>query len=86
MFYTAAGNLGRLMEFGKELKDLLRVQPAFKLSLSSLIPEYQKHYGRKEPFDPYVYGFSSVTELLEALPSVVQVWNTFFYVEIYSIS
>lgn len=79
-FPPTGGNLNKLLEFSTELKDLLRLHPAFKLSVSSLISEYQTHYDKKEPFSPFVYGFSSVTDLLEALPSVIEVTISLNYI------
>ena len=67
------GNVGKLLELSKDLQDLLLVQDEFKLPLSSVISEYQMWFEKKTPFDPVVYGFTSVVPLLQAFPSVVEV-------------
>ena len=65
--------MSKLLEFSKDLQELLQMQEEFKLPLSSLISEYQLWFGKKMPFDPAVYGFTSVVTLLEALPAVGEV-------------
>ncbi|XP_022794519.1 meiosis regulator and mRNA stability factor 1-like [Stylophora pistillata] len=67
------GNVSKLLEFSKDLQELLQMQEEFKLPLSSLISEYQLWFEKKTPFDPAVYGFTSVVTLLEALPAVAEV-------------
>ena len=65
--------MGKLLELSKDLHGLLLTQEEFKLPLSAVISEYQLWFGKKTPFDPVVYGFTSIVNLLEALPAVVEV-------------
>lgn len=65
--------MGKLLELSKGLHELLLMQEEFKLPLSSVISEYQLWFGKKTPFDPAVYGFTSVVTLLETLPTVAEV-------------
>ncbi|XP_048575860.1 uncharacterized protein LOC5520570 isoform X1 [Nematostella vectensis] len=67
------GVISKLLELSAELQELLKAQQEFKLPLSQVISAYQKWFNRRLPFDPMVYGFSSVRDLLDALPSVVEV-------------
>lgn len=67
------GVLDKLVELALELEELLKAQQRFRLPLSHLISAYQKWFNRKSPFDPVNYGFLSVKDLLEALPTVVKV-------------
>ncbi|KAJ7340352.1 hypothetical protein OS493_003095 [Desmophyllum pertusum] len=67
------GNVGKLLELSKDLQELLLMQEEFKLPFSSVISDYQLWFAKKTPFDPVVYGFTSVVPLLEALPAVAQV-------------
>jgi len=71
--FLVGGNFKKLEEFSKELQDLLKAQPQFRLPLSQLISVYQKWFNKKSPFDPVSYGFLSAKDLLEALPSLIQV-------------
>ena len=52
---------------------LLLIQDEFRLPLCAVLSEYQSWFAKKTPFDPVIYGFTSVVSLLEALPSVVEV-------------
>lgn len=72
------GVLDKLVELSLELEELLNAQPRFRLPLSHLISSYQKWFNRKSPFDPVNYGFLSVKDLLEALPTVVKVCCLFY--------
>lgn len=65
--------MGKLLELSKDLHELLLTQEEFKLPLSAVISEYQLWFGKKTPFDPVVYGFTSIVTLLEALPALAQV-------------
>ena len=65
--------MGKLLELSKDLHELLLTQEEFKLTLSTVVSEYQLWFGKKTPFDPVVYGFTSVVTLLEALPAVAEV-------------
>lgn len=70
---SPGGNIGKLLELSKDLHELLLMQEEYKLPLSSVISDYQLWFGKKTPFDPVVYGFTSVVTLLEALPAVAEV-------------
>ena len=72
-FSLTGGNVSKLLEFTKDLRELLQKQKEFKLPLSSLISKYQVWFEKKTQFDPAVYGFASVITLLKALPAVVEV-------------
>ena len=72
-FLSTGGNVGKLLELSKDLQELLLMQEEFKLPFSSVISDYQLWFAKKTPFDPVVYGFTSVVPLLEALPAVAQV-------------
>ena len=78
-FSLTGGNVSKLLEFSKDLQELLQMQVEFKLPLSSLISEYQSWFDKKTPFDPAVYGFTSVVTLLEALPAVAEVSKFVLY-------
>ena len=65
--------MGKLLELSKDLHELLLTQEELKLPLSAVISEYQLWFGKKTPFDPVVYGFTSIVNLLEALPAVAEV-------------
>lgn len=78
-FSLTGGNVSKLLEFSKDLQELLQMQVEFKLPLSSLISEYQSWFDKKTPFDPAVYGFASVVTLLEALPAVAEVSKFVLY-------
>ena len=71
--FSTGGNVSKLLELSKELQELLLIQEEFRLPLSAVLPEYQSWFAKKTPFDPVIYGFTSVVSLLEALPSVVEV-------------
>ena len=78
-FSLTGGNVSKLLEFSKDLQELLQMQVEFKLPLSSLISEYQSWFDKKTPFDPAAYGFTSVVTLLEALPAVAEVSKFVLY-------
>ncbi|XP_062853880.1 meiosis regulator and mRNA stability factor 1 isoform X2 [Trichomycterus rosablanca] len=58
-------------QFGKEVVDLLRHQPHFRMAFSKFIPTYHHHFGRQCKLA--YYGFSKLMELFEAIPDVLQV-------------
>ena len=64
----------KLLELGRELTELLTPHADFRLPLNAVICEYQKWFNRTLPFDPAVYGFSSFIDLLDVLPSIVEVY------------
>ncbi|XP_072539563.1 meiosis regulator and mRNA stability factor 1 isoform X2 [Salminus brasiliensis] len=61
----------RTKQFGKEVVDLLRHQPHFRMPFSKFIPTYHHHFGRQCKLT--YYGFSKLVELFEAIPDVLQV-------------
>ena len=71
--FSTGGNVSKLLELSKELEELLLIQDEFRLPLCAVLSEYQSWFAKKTPFDPVIYGFTSVVSLLEALPSVVEV-------------
>lgn len=71
--FSTGGNVSKLLELSKELQELLLIQDEFRLPLCAVLSEYQSWFAKKTPFDPVIYGFTSVVSLLEALPSVVEV-------------
>lgn len=71
--FSTGGSVSKLLELSKELQELLLIQDEFRLPLCAVLSEYQSWFAKKTPFDPVIYGFTSVVSLLEALPSVVEV-------------
>ncbi|XP_039631256.1 meiosis regulator and mRNA stability factor 1 isoform X4 [Polypterus senegalus] len=63
--------LERTKHFAKEVVDLLRHQPHFRMSFSKFIPSYHHHFGRQCKLT--YYGFNKLLELFEAIPDVLQV-------------
>ena len=72
-FSLTGGNVSKLLEFSKDLWELLHEQEEFKLPFNSLNSKYEEWFEKKTQFDPAVYGFASVITLLKALPAVVEV-------------
>ncbi|XP_046691551.1 meiosis regulator and mRNA stability factor 1 isoform X5 [Silurus meridionalis] len=66
-----AEEMERTRQFGKEVVDLLRHQPHFRMPFSKFIPTYHHHFGRQCKLT--YYGFSKLVELFEAIPDVLQV-------------
>ncbi|XP_026789141.3 meiosis regulator and mRNA stability factor 1 isoform X3 [Pangasianodon hypophthalmus] len=66
-----AEEMERTRQFGKEVVDLLRHQPHFRMPFSKFIPTYHHHFGRQCKLT--YYGFSKLMELFEAIPDVLQV-------------
>ncbi|XP_073707798.1 meiosis regulator and mRNA stability factor 1 [Garra rufa] len=61
----------RTRQFGKEVVDLLRHQPHFRMPFSKFIPTYHHHFGRQCKLS--YYGFTKLMELFEAIPDVLLV-------------
>ncbi|XP_073809546.1 meiosis regulator and mRNA stability factor 1 isoform X7 [Danio rerio] len=61
----------RTRQFGREVVDLLRHQPHFRMAFSRFIPTYHHHFGRQCKLS--YYGFSKLMELFEAIPDILQV-------------
>ncbi|XP_065150041.1 meiosis regulator and mRNA stability factor 1 isoform X1 [Paramisgurnus dabryanus] len=66
-----AEEVERTRQFGKEVVDLLRHQPHFRMSFSKFIPTYHHHFGRQCKLS--YYGFTKLVELFEAIPDVLTV-------------
>uniref|UniRef100_A0A7N4V6Y8 Meiosis regulator and mRNA stability factor 1 n=1 Tax=Sarcophilus harrisii TaxID=9305 RepID=A0A7N4V6Y8_SARHA len=61
----------RTKQFCKEVVDLLRHQPHFRMPFNKFIPSYHHHFGRQCKLAHY--GFTKLLELFEAIPDVLQV-------------
>ncbi|XP_072275084.1 meiosis regulator and mRNA stability factor 1 [Pyxicephalus adspersus] len=61
----------RTKQFAKEVIDLLRHQPHFKMPFNKFIPSYHHHFGRQCKLT--YYGFTKLLDLFEAIPDVLQV-------------
>ncbi|XP_031419446.1 meiosis regulator and mRNA stability factor 1 isoform X2 [Clupea harengus] len=61
----------RTRQFAKEVVDLLRHQPHFRMAFSKFIPTYHHHFGRQCKLTHY--GFTKLVELFEAIPDVLMV-------------
>uniref|UniRef100_A0A8B9GLT5 Meiosis regulator and mRNA stability factor 1 n=1 Tax=Amazona collaria TaxID=241587 RepID=A0A8B9GLT5_9PSIT len=57
--------------FAKEVVDLLRHQPHFRMPFNKFIPSYHHHFGRQCKLA--YYGFTKLVELFEAIPDVLQI-------------
>ncbi|XP_051754002.1 meiosis regulator and mRNA stability factor 1 isoform X4 [Ctenopharyngodon idella] len=66
-----AEEVERTRQFGKEVVDLLRHQPHFRMPFSKFIPTYHHHFGRQCKLS--YYGFTKLMELFEAIPDVLLV-------------
>ncbi|XP_056607327.1 meiosis regulator and mRNA stability factor 1 isoform X5 [Triplophysa dalaica] len=66
-----AEEVERTRQFGKEVVDLLRHQPHFRMAFSKFIPTYHHHFGRQCKLS--YYGFTKLMELFEAIPDVLTV-------------
>ncbi|XP_063171195.1 meiosis regulator and mRNA stability factor 1 isoform X3 [Candoia aspera] len=61
----------RTKGFCKEVVDLLRHQPYFRMPFNKFIPSYHHHFGRQCKLA--YYGFTKLLELFEAIPEILQV-------------
>ncbi|NP_001119538.1 meiosis regulator and mRNA stability factor 1 [Xenopus tropicalis] len=61
----------RTKQFSKEVVDLLRHQPHFRMPFNKFIPSYHHHFGRQCKLT--YYGFTKLLDLFEAIPDVLQV-------------
>ncbi|KAM5152310.1 meiosis regulator and mRNA stability factor 1 isoform 2-T2 [Mantella aurantiaca] len=61
----------RTKQFAKEVVDLLRHQPYFRMPFNKFIPSYHHHFGRQCKLT--YYGFTKLLDLFEAIPDVLQV-------------
>ncbi|XP_004692164.1 PREDICTED: meiosis arrest female protein 1 isoform X2 [Condylura cristata] len=61
----------RTKQFSKDVVDLLRHQPHFRMPFHKFIPSYHHHFGRQCKLA--YYGFTKLLELFEAIPDILQV-------------
>ncbi|XP_006892736.1 PREDICTED: meiosis arrest female protein 1 isoform X2 [Elephantulus edwardii] len=61
----------RTKQFSKDVVDLLRHQPHFRMPFNKFIPSYHHHFGRQCKLS--YYGFTKLIELFEAIPDILQV-------------
>lgn len=60
-----------LINFGREVRGLLRSQPGCTIPFAKFVPAYHSHFGKQCCLQPY--GFERLVDLLQAVPSVVQI-------------
>lgn len=61
----------QLIQFSREIIDLLKNQPSCMMPISKFIPSYHHHFAKQCRVSDY--GFSKLLELLEAVPHVLQI-------------
>ncbi|XP_030583735.1 meiosis regulator and mRNA stability factor 1 isoform X4 [Archocentrus centrarchus] len=61
----------QLIQFSREIIDLLKSQPSCITPISKFIPSYHHHFAKQCRVSDY--GFSKLLELLEAVPHVLQI-------------
>ncbi|XP_070340987.1 meiosis regulator and mRNA stability factor 1 isoform X9 [Equus asinus] len=61
----------RTKQFSKDVVDLLRHQPHFRMPFNKFIPSYHHHFGRQCKLA--YYGFTKLLELFEAIPDILQI-------------
>uniref|UniRef100_A0A8C7ZS42 Meiosis regulator and mRNA stability factor 1 n=1 Tax=Oryzias sinensis TaxID=183150 RepID=A0A8C7ZS42_9TELE len=61
----------QLIQFSREIIDLLKSQPSCIMPISKFIPAYHHHFAKQCRVSDY--GFSKLLELLEAVPHVLQI-------------
>ncbi|XP_041838550.1 meiosis regulator and mRNA stability factor 1 isoform X3 [Melanotaenia boesemani] len=61
----------QLIQFSREIIDLLKSQPFCIMPISKFIPSYHHHFAKQCRVSDY--GFSKLLELLEAVPHVLQI-------------
>lgn len=61
----------QLIQFSREVIDLLKSQPSCVIPISNFIPSYHHHFAKQCRVSDY--GYSKLIELLEAVPHVLQV-------------
>lgn len=61
----------QLIQFSREIIDLLKSRPSCLIPISKFIPSYHHHFAKQCRVSDY--GFSKLLELLEAVPHVLQV-------------
>lgn len=61
----------QLIQFSREIIDLLRSQPLCIMPINKFIPSYHHHFAKQCRVSDY--GYTKLLELLEAVPHVLQV-------------
>ncbi|XP_068606973.1 meiosis regulator and mRNA stability factor 1 [Brachionichthys hirsutus] len=61
----------QLIQFSREIIDLLKSQPSCFMPISKFIPSYHHHFAKQCRVSDY--GYSKLLELLEAVPHVLQI-------------
>ncbi|KAK5866453.1 hypothetical protein PBY51_020644 [Eleginops maclovinus] len=61
----------QLIQFSREIIDLLKSQPCCIMPMSKFIPSYHHHFAKQCRVSDY--GYSKLLELLEAVPHVLQI-------------
>lgn len=61
----------QLIQFSREIIDLLKCQPSCIMPIGKFIPSYHHHFAKQCRVSDY--GFSKLLELLEAVPHVLQI-------------
>ncbi|XP_061625686.1 meiosis regulator and mRNA stability factor 1 isoform X6 [Phyllopteryx taeniolatus] len=61
----------QLIQFSREVIDLLKSQPSCIMPISKFIPSYHHHFAKQCRVSDY--GYSKLMELLEAVPHVLQI-------------
>ncbi|CAG5928965.1 unnamed protein product [Menidia menidia] len=61
----------QLIQFSREIIDLLKSQPSCIMPIGKFIPSYHHHFAKQCRVSDY--GFSKLLELLEAVPHVLQI-------------
>lgn len=61
----------QLIQFSREVIDLLKSQPSCVIRISNFIPSYHHHFAKQCRVSDY--GYSKLIELLEAVPHVLQI-------------
>lgn len=67
----------KVKAFEQNLKMLLQVQPDRVIALGNFVSTYMKFFGRKCKIA--TFGFSKLTDLIEAVPSVAKVSFKFLF-------
>ena len=63
--------VARTKHFARDVVDLLRHSPHYRMPFSKFIPAFHRHFGRQCRVASY--GFTKLIELFEAIPHAVQV-------------
>ncbi|XP_029905929.1 meiosis regulator and mRNA stability factor 1 isoform X2 [Myripristis murdjan] len=61
----------QLIQFSREIIDLLKSRPSCMMPISKFIPSYHHHFAKQCRVSDY--GYSKLLELLEAVPHVLQI-------------